>query len=379
MNKEINNKYKILHMNLDNKAPSGTFTLLYSMLDYLPVNYVFDFLGDIEENEYLIKIREKGGEAYNQPDNKNKFKKWKEIEEYSYSLCKKEKYDVVHIASDSSFKAIKYARAARKAGIKKIIVHSHNSNLAGKFMTVKRFYHNIDKYFLPKFCDTYAACSDAAAKWMWTNRIIKQGKVNIIINGIEVERFIFDPIKRERFRSKYKLENKFVIGHISDFGYQKNPDYILSVFREIYKQDTDCVLLLVGSNKFKRDILKKIDKEEYYKNIIDVGALHETENAYCAMDIYIQPSRYEGLPICMIEAAASGLKIIGSNNISSESKILDTTELMPIDISCEIWANKILDYKNKIISNDERIQKGNNLRESLFDIKTTTRHFLDMY
>lgn len=374
-----NNICKILHVNLDNKAPSGTFTLLYSMLDYLPENYIFDVLGDIEENEYLIKIRDKGGEAYNQPDNKNKLKKWKEIEEYTFDLCKKEKYNAVHIASDSSFKAIKYARAARRAGIKKIIVHSHNSCLAGKLMIIKRFYHNIDKYFLPKFCDVFAACSDAAAKWMWTRGILKQGKVNIIINGIDVERFIFDPIKRERFRSKYELEDKFIIGHVSDFGYQKNPYYILSVFRELYKRDRDCVLLLIGSNKFKKNILKKIEKEEYYKNIVDVGVLYETEAAYAAMDVYIQPSRYEGLPICMIEAAANGLKIFASDNISSESKIHDTTELMSIDVTPKIWANKILDYKKKTLLNYERIQKGDRLKSSLFDIKTTIRSFLDMY
>ena len=366
---------RILHMNMDNIRPSGTFSLVYGMIDFLPSDIAFDFLGDFEKNAYSEKIERMGGKVFPSPMGGNKVLRWSRVQEYVYNVCKTNKYETVHIAADTAYKALFFAKPARRAGVKKIIIESHSSQVNGKGVKIKKKIHRLYQPLLKKYCDICVACSDEAAKWMWKSGEKSNQNVHVIRNGINIDRFLFDYKKREKFRNKYNLEDKFVIGHISDFSPAKNPDFIIEIFGKIYEKNPNSMLLLVGNKIYKKEVLSKYANESFYKGILDIGQFNHTEFAYSAMDLYIQPSIFEGLPVAVVEASANGLDILLSEGISKDACILESTKSIST-VEKEVWVENILKPHKAL---KDRGIAAKVMYGSVYDVKTTLKEFLDLY
>ena len=258
------------------------------------------------------------------------------------------------------------ALAAKAAGIKNVIIHSHNSS---------SIYHvNMHKVFKPILSILSIerfACSDSAGKWLFGNKRYK-----IIHNGIDLEKFKFDNSIRESIRLKMGWSNKKIIGHIGRFNEQKNHKFILEVFKKICEEDKQYHLVLVGKGEEEENIRKKINEYELNNKVSFLGIRDDVENLYQGMDLFMFPSLFEGLPVVLVETQASSLPCLISNSITKEVDFLPIIYRMDLKNSIEEWANCAINIlnSNKIRSNDI-----SELKNSGYDINITAKEIETFY
>lgn len=331
----------------------STIMNLYRNIDHSEV--IFDFF---VENESLIvnkkEIESYGGSIKIVPRYSRIFAFRKTLIKYFTQT----KYDIVHVNMNAqSFIAI---GAAKKAGIKVRIAHSHTSS--NKKEGMRHIIKSILRVFSKKNVTNYFACSEQAGKWLFGKT---KNSVYVLNNGIDYNRFAFNDKKRKEVRNKLGInENEILIGHIGRFMKQKNHRFLIDTFGLISKQNSNYKLCLIGNGEYLPDIKKLVDKKHLNGNVIFVGSVSNVEDYYSAFDLFVLPSLYEGLPVVGIEAQCNGLKCMFSNEITKESKILDGTEFLKINSSKD-WANKIVNCDKKrstfIIIDKFNIQKVANL------------------
>jgi glycosyltransferase involved in cell wall biosynthesis len=295
----------------------------------------FDFVVHTVDRKgyYDEEIEKLGGRIIHIPEfriiNIFKYKKtWRE-------LLKRNEYKILHTHIRSM--APIYLKIARQYGIK-TISHAHNiSN--GKFpvsLVKNMFQKNIAVY-----SDIRLACSNEAGNWLF-----KKYSFMIIKNAIDASLYILNSKIRDEYRKKYDIEHNVVIGHIGRFSYQKNHNFLLSIFAELYKRNKAFKLVLIGDGELKEVIEKKIQKMNLASSVICTGVRSDIPNLLQMIDIFIFPSLYEGLGIALIEAQAAGLQCFVSDTIPKEAIITDMVNVLSIDEPASKWADKILNIMN---------------------------------
>lgn len=310
-----------------------------------------------------VKFYALSGGKYNILQQRKKFK-W---------ILKTYHYDVVYL---NLFQGVSlyYAHIAKKSGVHMVIAHSHNSALRKSFFrTIKLCMH---KFCIKKYVaevDRFLACSKAAAEFMFTKKGVEMCGYTFIPNGIDLERYRFDAEGRIKVRNDLGIGDKFVIGNVGRLCYQKNQNFLLDVFAEVCKYRKDALLLLVGEGPdedFLREKAIKLGIEDF---VFFYGVTSQVEQLYWAMDCFAFPSWFEGLGIVMIEAQASGLPIICSENIPNEAILTDNCVRLGVGKTKE-WASEILRIRNINESRSENIESGvlweydiNSAAEKVFD------------
>ncbi len=265
----------------------------------------------------------------------------KGIIEYSKNLInifRKNSFDIIHIHGNSGSIALEII-LAKVAGIKNIISHCHNTS------TEHPIIHYIMKPVVNIFSNQKYACSEEAGKWLFYSDF------NVINNGFEVDNFKFNKNYREKIREELKLKNEILIGHVGLFTEQKNHEFLISVFEKISTQYKNVKLLLVGGGTDFQKIKSKIDKSFSRDKIIIYGETNNVKPLYDAMDIFVFPSKYEGLGIAAVEAQISGLKCVVSDNVP-KSIVIDNNKVRFLNLNDDInlWIDNIINQN----LNDDR-------------------------
>ena len=166
----------------------------------------------------------------------------------------------------------------------------------------------------------------------------------IIRNGIRMERFANVQETKEEIRESLGIsQDAFVIGHVGRFTYQKNHELLIRIFDRVVRKKDNAYLLLIGSGEGKEPCRQQLqdlgyaDRSQILSNRSDIPQLMK------AMDVFVFPSRYEGLPVTMVEAQASRLRCVVSDKISESAFLTDLVIPLSISDAPEIWAEKILD------------------------------------
>ena len=326
---------------------------------------LFDFVvHSNEEGKFDQEIKELGGTIYKCPRFKGtnylKYKKWwhlffKEHPEYSIIHT--------HIRSTASI----FLKIAKKYNLK-TISHSHStSNGKGISSFVKRMLQkNICKY-----SDLCLACSIEAGKWLFGNKIINSEKFKIIKNGIDLEKYGLNTAVRARIRKEMRvLDEEILLVHVGRFHESKNHDFLLKVFYEISNYSQKYKLLLVGDGELRKHIENQIATYNIQKRVILVGNVSNVNDYLQASDCFVFPSKWEGLPMTVIEAQASGLPCLVSNRITNEVAVTSLVEMLSID-DVSIWTKRIIfNGFEKKDSKSEIIEAGysiNDVCEKLID------------
>lgn len=229
---------------------------------------------------------------------------------------------------------------AKWFGIPMRIIHSHNSGYERKIDIVRKILIFINRRLL-KYCATqYFACSRLAGTWMFG----KDTPVTVIHNAIETDNFIFDPGKRDGIRKQMKVEKAFVIGHVARFSYQKNHIFLIDIFKAFHDRHPNSILWLIGGAVDDGSIFRQV-KEKVHEFHLDgavqfLGMRKDVADLYQAMDCFVLPSHFEGLPIVVIEAQAAGLSCVLSENITREVKITDLVKFASIG-NPKDWIEKL--------------------------------------
>lgn len=283
-----------------------------------------------------------------------------------FKIYVREKFDIVHVhGSNASIGAELFL--AKLAGIKGRIAHSHNTTSTSM---------RIHKIMKPIFDISYTdglACGELAGKWLFGEK-----PFTVIPNGVKINNFKFDIRLRNSMREKLNLKGKFVIGHIGRFNYQKNHLFLLKVFNEIYKRNKNAILLLVGKGPDYKKIKSQVMDAPYKSNVILYGETNNPASLYMAMDEFLFPSRFEGLPVTLVEAQISGLPAVISDVITPEIKMSSELNFMSLNDSPKNWAKKIL--TNRVdLETREKFFNHNTSPISYYDIKENVQRLESKY
>lgn len=280
------------------------------------------------------------------------------------------KYDVIHIHSGSISVLAEGASEAARAGIKKIIVHSH---CAAEKETLK---HRLIKaafaYPMGKATD-YIACSMKAGLSKFSAAVCRK-KLVILKNGVDLGKFRFSSEVRAEMRGRLGLDGGcLLLGHVGRFSYQKNHGYLLEVLKRIKARGADCRLLLIGSGEELDSVRKKSREDGTESSIIYAGNVDNVEDYMCAMDVFLLPSRYEGLPIVGVEAQAAGLPCIFSSAVTDEAGLTPHVTYLGITPDdADKWADAAIAY-----AGTRGTAEG--LAENGFDIADTAEKLWKIY
>ena len=245
-----------------------------------------------------------------------------------------DEYKVIHghVRSTASI----YLKIAKKYG-RVTIAHSHStSNGSGLSAKIKTLMQMRVRYI----ADYLFSCSDIAGKWLYGS-FVQKDNYKMIPNCIDISRFRYDPEARSQVRQKYNIATSdFVIGHIGRYSEAKNYSKIISVFEKICKRNGTVRLLLVGS-EVETGVKSFYKKQEILDKVIFTGAQNKPEQFYQAMDVFLFPSKWEGLPVSVVEAQAAGLPCLISANITKDVLLTDLVFQEDIDADDSIWASKL--------------------------------------
>ena len=336
---------------------------LYRNIDHSKV--VFDFF--VENTSVVIdekEINSYGGKVVIVPQYKHLFKFKKCLKEN----FEKGNYDIVH----SNMNALSFIslKAAKKCGIKHRICHSHSTSNKKEFL--RHVLKSILKVFSKKYATDLFACSEKAGRWLYGNKVYDEGKVTIINNGIDLEKFKYNSNIRNKIRSELNLsEDTFVIGHIGRFMKQKNHDFLLDVYKQVKEKNNKVCLLLLGSGPLLEQIKTRVESESI-RNVIFIAPTSRPFDYYQAMDCFVLPSLYEGLPVVGVEAQANGLTCLFSSEVTKEVDLLNSTQFISLG-NIDDWVNALLNCSNHM---PKRNSTGN---LTTFDIKNVAINLENKY
>lgn len=262
-------------------------------------------------------------------------------------LLDEQSYDVVHL---NLFQALPlaYLSLARRKGIPLRIAHSHNNMLRqSKTRQLKLGIHKLARRLFAKDATDLWACSDTAAKFMFPAVLLSEKHYRFIPNGIDLHRFQSSETERGAIRKQLGLEKAFVIGNVGRLCHQKNQDFLLDVFAQVYAQDASARLLLVGEGEALTELEEKAAQRSLSDSVIFYGTTPQVERLLWAMDVFVFPSIFEGLGIAAIEAQAAGLPTICSDGVPQEAFATDLVQKLSVHIPAEQWAQAILTAKDK--------------------------------
>lgn len=257
-------------------------------------------------------------------------------------LLKERQYDVVYLNIFQGL-SLYYAYLAKKAGVPIRIAHSHNTALRQSGTRwLKLIVHNLAKRMLAKNATEYWACSRAAAEFMFPQSILEKRQYEFIPNGIDIEKFRFDNEVRKKIRKDLEIEDKFVIGNVGRLCHQKNQEFLLEVFAKLQSERPESMLLLVGEGEMKANLQRQAESLGITDKVIFYGVTDTVEQLLLAMDLFVFPSRFEGLGIVAVEAQAAGLPVVCSDRVPDEAVVTDLVRKVDLSSSADVWADNIL-------------------------------------
>lgn len=329
----------------------------------------FDFICD-EDSKYIPtdEIESLGGKVILIPPYQKTFKYHKELKK----VLKEGNYKIVHShISTMSFFSL---WAAKSAKVPVRIVHAHSTT--NKQEKKKNLMKQVLKPFSKVFATDFFCCSELAGRWQFGDKDYDQGKVYLLNNAIDVDKFKYDEKIRKEKRKELNIKDKnLVIGHIGRLATVKNHIFLIDIFNEIYKQNKNAILLLAGDGPLKEKTKNKVKELELEKNVQFLGQRNDANELYQAFDAFVLPSLYEGLPVVGVEAQTAGLPCFFSTDMTKEAKVLDTTKFIELSKSPKEWADIII----KELNNFKRKDMTKEITNNNYNIKNEAKKIEEKY
>lgn len=331
----------------------------------------FDFICDADSNAIPRKeIEQLGGKVFLVTPYQNILKNVSDMKK----IFKREHYKIVHGYNNTM--NVFAMLAAKQANVPVRINESISMGAdSGDWK------NNLKKILKPLnklFATNYMANGEVCGRWQFGDDLFKSGKVKIFKTVIDAKKNDFEPGLRKRTREELDLEDNFVVGHIGRLTEQKNTLFLIDIFNEIHKRNSKARLLLVGDGNLKDKVLNKIQNYGLSKEVKYLGRTEDIHKLYNAMDCFVLPSIYEGLPVVGVEAECSGLPIFFSTAVPRESSpCADLGFFVNLSESAKKWADLIL--ANTKFPNKERAGRVEEICNTGFDSVTQASKLLDYY
>lgn len=276
-------------------------------------------------------------------------------------------YDVVHLHT-KQWKSFLMEEICKRNHVPKVIVHAHNAGIDTtdpvKRQAEEQLHEKVKKKFKASMATDFWSCSRMAAGFLFGEQIPKN-RIKIMPNAIELGKFKYKQEVRDEYRKRFQLENCYVIGHVGRFVYQKNHRFLLEVFHALLQVIENTKLILLGEGELFSEVYRQVEYMNIKDKVLFLGRRDDVNNWYQAMDVFCLPSRFEGLPIAMIEAQAAGLPCVGSMEITEEVEITNYIARLPFDV--EMWREQLLSYRDIARKDDQMplINAGYDIRRQI--------------
>lgn len=390
--KSMNQPTIVLHVvgRLDIGGAESRIMDMYRNIDREKVQFHF-MQHTSDKCAFEEEVLSLGGKVYHVPrfNVKNYFeykKAWKEF------FVVHPEIKVVHGHMTST--AAIYLPIAKKAGVQVTIAHARS---AGVDPGIKGKITNFLRRNLYKKCDYRFTCSKLAGDAVFGDQNQAQRKARFIPNAIEVDKFAFDIETRVSVRQELGITDKYVIGHVGRFAPMKNHSYMLEILEQCIKIEkeknlSETVMMFLGDGPLKEEIQQKAAEKGITSRILFMGNKKDVYRYYQAMDYFLLPSFYEGLPGTAIEAQASGLPGIISDAVTEEAVVTDLMQMRSVKEDARIWAEQIMienprchkeqngkednEYSTNTMS---RVNYADVVKKAAFDVKEQAKKMEDFY
>ena len=361
---------RVLH-SVSNMARAGIETMLmnyYREIDRSQIQ--FDFLANKPvPGEYDEEIRSMGGRVFVSPGlNPLHFPQYERF--VADMVHNDPEIKIVHAHNEAmGYYALK---SAKDAGIRIRIAHAHSTRIIRDYKYPLKI---ICKQLIPSAATDYWSCGrDAGIYYYGEKRWQASGF--ILRNAIDVPKFAFRQEIRERLRQRHGLEKCFVIGHVGRFNIAKNHCRLLDVFAEITKAVPEARLVLIGTGELDCSVKEKARDMGIQDKVLFLGQLPDVSEWYQAMDCFVLPSLFEGLPVVGIEAQAAGLPCFFSDRVTDEVLLSPGARRISLRAEDAEWAGEIVAARH---SEAERIRGTDIVRQAGYDIHVEARKLQEIY
>lgn len=321
-----------------------------------------DFASTNDPPKVLLDELEANGSAYFNLGNRKK-----QLPKYLKNLktvLTNGHYEVIHVNGNSATMAFEF-KVAKKCGVSMRIAHGHNTR------TSHTIINKLMKPFFAKLYTCAVSVSELAGEWLYC------GKSYIILNNaIDLKKYSFDSVKREIMQQQLGIENKIVLGNVGKLNEQKNHIFLLKVICSLRKKGSDVCLLLIGGGHMETQLREECKNLEIEDCVIFVGMVDNAADYFQAMDIFVFPSLWEGLPLSVLEAQASGLPCIISSNVSKSVKCTENAVFMDLAEGAEAWAKKAVDVSENLPDRTDVIDE---IKRSGYDIQEEAKKLRMIY
>lgn len=379
---------RVLHV-LGNTNLGGAESRIMDLYRHTDRNRVqFDFLVHSgEEGFYEKEIRELGGRIFRVP-------RFRIYNYFSYRKALKEFFQKHHefalVQGHMTSTAAVYLPIAKKEGVKKTAAHARSAGVdKGLKGTMTRFLRRN----LADKADYLFTCSELAGISVYGEKAVREGKTIFIPNAIDCAGFTFDPEKRKKLREELGLTDALIIGHVGRFHYAKNHEYLLRVFAELCRMsagaggstaetgaDQKYHLILLGEGPLMEDTRKLAEELGVVDRVHFLGNHKNIADYYQAMDYFVYPSRYEGMPGTIVEAQASGLPCLMSDTICREVIVTELVETMSIEKEPKVWAEGLQRRIDALVPKQENRKKyAAKMAAAGFDVQAQAERMMRFY
>ncbi|MBQ3664770.1 MAG: glycosyltransferase family 1 protein [Lachnospiraceae bacterium] len=373
-------KRKVLHVLYSlNSGGAESFILnVYRNIDRSKVGFDFLLRSPHSNEAYLEEVKEMGSKVYvTSAYPRRLLRNAMEVSK----IIKQGGYEIVHVHANSLFYVTPLI-LAKMYHVPCRIVHSHNSTTS--FGVLCKSVHYFNRNFIDFFVTHKLACGKLAGKWMYGNR-----KFQIVSNAVEIDQYLFDEDVRNRKREELGIGNRFVVGMVGRLSKQKNHEFMLKVFSRFVKQycsesgnldGTSCkkqpLLLLVGEGELRNELEEMVKKYHLEKYVMFTGQRQDVNELLMAMDLFVLPSFYEGLPFALVEAQVAGLPCLVSDTVTDEVTLSGKIEYLPISIGEKIWVDRMMKKYNSDEKEERKIHKK---KFRKFDIHHVSKAMQNFY
>ena len=354
----------------------GIETMIMNLYRNIDRNKVqFDFLAHYgREAVYNDEIRRMGGRIYEMPALKDDthvyyWRLFSYIRALNHFFKEHKEYKVIHGHMTNT--ASIYMPIAKKHGVTCRIAHSHNTHgkagLLGAVTDIlqRPIYKNATDWF---------ACSKAAAYWFYPKEEVDAGKVTVLANAVDADKFRYSAAKRKEMRETLGVDGKIVIGCVARFRPEKNHMFLIDVLQEILKTEPNTVLMFAGEGPAEQDVKKHAMELGIEDKVLFLGMRTDIPDVLQAMDVFTLASLWEGLPVTGIEAQAAGLYCVVSDGVTDEMNAIDMVQYIPLSEPKRVWADALLSAAQK-----KRHDTYEKIKSSGYDIHTTAPWLQNFY
>ncbi len=342
--------------------------------------YLTTLLSNINHEQFDIDLLVKGDfSGINYEQNKGNYKNLYVIRKLSKHPIKglkflkkiaiENQYDVVHFNIGNACSSICGIIFKLFSPHTQIFIHSHNGDDPYKLR------HYLTRPIMNKIASKKLACSQIAGEWMYGKKVMKKENVILLHNFINTDKFLYNEKIRNQIRKKLNIQNDFVIGHVGRFSEQKNHRYLIDIFYHTLSKHPNIKLMLLGTGELESEIQNYVKELGIEDKVLFLGLQENANEYYQAMDLFVLPSLFEGLPVVGIEAQTSGLKCLFADTIDNKSDITKNVTFIPLN-DIDLWTKNIEKVMN---SHYQRENMKKLIIKANYDLKTEIKKIEKLY